>query len=105
MKKLLSVILAAVTAVTMTGIIVSAHGGHHGSHRSSSVISYCCSEDCSFCDSDNDGLCDSCGNKGYHCTDGCEYIDEDNDGICDNCNTKSVCSVKPRRIRRGHCHR
>lgn len=107
MKKLLSVILAAAAAATMTGAIASAHGGHCGGRYSSSdpQRSYYCTQDCAFTDSDNDGLCDNCAGRGYYCSDGCEYTDEDNDGICDNCNTRSVCSVKSQRVRRGHCHR
>lgn len=132
MKKLLTVATVLALTVSMTGIAVSAHGGHHGRGRQSrSTVSvyycgrdcsYCdedgdgicdncenrryyCGEDCSFIDVDSDGLCDTCGNSGYYCGNGCFFSDEDGDGICDNCDTKGVCSVKPKaKTWAGHCH-
>lgn len=106
MKKLLTVITVIALAVSMTGIAVSAHGGHHGRRQRGSDVKivYHCTEDCTYCDNDGDGICDECGNYGYCCEKDCSYIDEDGDGICDNCDTKGVCSYKSKKVRRGHCH-
>ena len=97
MKKLLSVILAVITAASMLGVTAFAHGGHHekGHHSNARVkIVYSCGEDCSYCDEDGDGICDECGNYGYYCTKDCTFTDDDGDGICDNCDSKGVCSYK-----------
>lgn len=104
MKKLLTVFAVLALTVSMTGIAVSAHGGHHRGSRGSSKIVYFCEEDCTYCDEDGDGICDDCGNYGYYCEKDCSYCDEDGDGICDSCGTKGVCSVKPKARSRRHCH-
>lgn len=80
MKKLLSVILAAVMTASVLGLTASAHGhrskGHHS--NSEAKIVYHCEKDCTYCDGDGDGICDECGTKG-------------------------VCSVKPKAKSR-RCH-
>ena len=111
MKKLLSVILAVITAASMLGVTAFAHGGHHGKGHHSNArvkIVYSCSEDCSYCDEDSDGICDECGNYGYYCEKDCTFTDDDGDGICDNCDTKGICSYKSktraaREARSTHC--
>ena len=80
MKKLLSIVTALALTISMTGIAVSAHGGHHGRRQYSADVKIV-----------------------YHCTEDCTYCDDDEDGICDNCGTKGVCSVKPKAKSR-HCH-
>ena len=105
MKKLITfVTVLALTALT-AGMTVSAHGGHHNSQgkRQSSKIVYHCTEDCTYCDDDGDGICDDCGSYGYYCEKDCTYCDEDNDGICDSCGTKGVCSYKPK-VKSRRCH-
>lgn len=106
MRKLLSVILAAVMTASMLGVTVSAHGGHHGKgHHSNTDVKtvYHCGKDCTYCDEDNDGICDDCGNYGYYCEKDCTFTDADEDGICDNCDTKGVCSYKPKSSSK-RCH-
>ena len=105
MKKLLSVILAAVITASMLGVTASAHGHHSKGHHTAvkTKIVYHCQEDCTYCDNDSDGICDECGNYGYYCEKDCTFTDDDNDGFCDNCDTKGVCSYKPKAKSR-HCH-
>ena len=105
MKKLITCLTVLALAVGTSGMTVSAHGGHHNtnSKRQSSKIVYHCTEDCTYCDDDGDGICDECGSKGWYCKNDCTYCDEDNDGICDNCDTKGVCSVKPK-VKSRRCH-
>lgn len=106
MKKLLSVILAAVMTAAMLGVTVSAHGhngkGCHSSTAAKTKIVYHCQKDCTYCDADGDGICDECGSYGYYCEKDCTFTDADEDGICDNCSTKGVCSYKPKAKSR-HC--
>ncbi|MCM1023318.1 MAG: hypothetical protein NC395_04590 [Prevotella sp.] len=106
MKKILTILTIFALTVGTAGITVSAHCGRYRSHRGDCTekISYCCEKDCTFTDSDGDGYCDECGNKGYFCEKGCTFTDDDNDGICDSCGTKAVCSVKPKAKSKGHCH-
>lgn len=99
MKKLITLVTVLALTVCAVGMTVSAHGGHHskGHHSNATTkIVYRCTEDCTYCDEDGDGICDSCGSKGWYCKKDCSYIDEDGDGICDNCDTKGVCSYKPK---------
>lgn len=106
MKKLIACLTVLTLTVLAAGMTVSAHGGHRskGHHSNSEAkIVYRCTEDCTYCDDDGDGICDECGSKGYYCQKDCTYCDEDNDGICDNCDTKGVCSVKPKAKSR-RCH-
>ncbi|MDE5578032.1 MAG: hypothetical protein K2J11_11670 [Oscillospiraceae bacterium] len=106
MKKLITCLTVLALAVGTAGMTVSAHGGHHnsGHHTNAKTkIVYHCTEDCTYCDDDGDGICDECGSKGWYCKDDCTYCDEDNDGICDSCGTKGVCSYKTK-VKSKRCH-
>ena len=104
MKKLLSILTVLALTVSLAGMTVSAHGHHGRCHSSTKAkIVYHCEEDCLYCDEDDDGICDDCGNYGYYCEKDCTFTDDDGDGICDNCDTKGVCSYKPK-ARSRRCH-
>lgn len=106
MKKLVTLVTVLALTVCAVGMTVSAHGGHHskGHHSNAATkIVYRCEKDCTYCDEDGDGICDSCGSKGWYCKKDCTFTDEDGDGICDNCDTKGVCSYKPKAKAR-RCH-
>ncbi len=105
------------SAVVLCCTPVSAHGCHNRGRDTAAAVSYCvcCSEDCTFTDTDGDGLCDECGEKcGYTDEDGdgtcdiceksCRYTDCDEDGHCDLCGSKSKRHCKSVPQKRGHGH-
>lgn len=114
MKKLVSVIAAALTAGTLaaTGISASAacHGGYggHGHGCRSYAGTYAANIYPAaahyFVDANGDGICDSCGGiclsnglcSGKHSH---AFVDANNDGICDSCGSNTrlpngLCSNK-----------
>lgn len=92
-KKILAIVVAAVSVVSIGAISSFAAGSGYESKKNFSdtnqdgICDYV-GEDCHYLDTDNNGICDNYGtcqnnsiSQANHCK---NYVDADNNGICDN---------------------